>query len=128
MESEGADRKQSEFNMAVSWLGRLNYWFYICDEQSNQMNIYEWFQSLLILTRELITEMKPEEKQELEQTQKRIFPEINRVAMITERTGNKKVPPSLYWQLHEMETKLRTILDDSGLQKKAVDDALKALQ
>ena len=122
------DRQTSEFNMAVSWLNRLNYYFYICDDASQNLDLHGWFQSLMILNRELCTEMK--EAEEAEQTSKAraLFKQINNQLQYQQRTGKKGIPPELYWQLHEYETFLRKVMDKSGLLKRVTEDAMKALR
>jgi hypothetical protein len=55
------DRDQSEFDMAVSYLGRLNALFYQADQAAMNLDIYNWFHALLCLFRELSTEMKEDE-------------------------------------------------------------------
>ena len=122
------DRNISEFNMAVSWLNRLNYYFYKVDEAAENLNLYEWFQGLMILNRELCTEMKPTEEEEHSAKAKALFEKIEKQLSQQKRTGKQSIPAALYWELHEYETFLRKIMDKSGLLKRVQEDALKALR
>jgi len=94
-------REQSEFNMALSWLNRLNYWFYTCDEASSNLDLHKWFQTLIILFRELSTEMK---EKEIEEKQK----ELNDIWQLINQTQARRGSASfinveLYWSLNNFE-------------------------
>ncbi len=123
-----ADRNISEFNMAVSWLNRLNYYFYVCDEAAQNLQLFEWFQSLMILNRELCTEMKKDEEKTQQQQAEELFKEINILLKNQNRKGQTGIPPTTYWKLHKFETSLRKIMDKSGLLKRVQDDAMKSLR
>jgi len=122
------DRQISEFNMAVSWLNRLNYYFYKVDEAAENLDLYAWFQGLMILNRELVTEMKADEETSHNKKAKELFTQIQTQMNQQKRTGRAGIPPALYWELHEYETYLRKIMDKSGLLKRVQEDALKALR
>lgn len=123
-----SDREKSEFNMAVSWLNRLNYYFYKVDEAAENLDSFAWFQGLMILNRELSTEMKDSEETEQTDKAKGLFKQINQQILTQKRTGQQGIPPKLYWELHEYETFLRKVMDKSGLLKRVQDDAYKALR
>lgn len=121
------ERQKSEFNMAVSYLNRLNAVLYTADEAAMDLDVYTWFHSLLALYRELSTEMKPAEIEKFEQTVKEINPKVA-LAMSEQLKGRGDVDHALYQQLHKFEIELRKILKDSGLQMKQQESALKALR
>lgn len=118
------EREQSEFNMAVSYLNRLNSIFYTLDEASASSDLYKWFQGLTVLYRELSTYIKPNEVEEYEA-------EIDRLAKITVKY-NKLIVKDMSWDdvkaLHRFELKLRKVCADSGLQNKMKDSALDSLR
>lgn len=118
---------KSEFNMAVAWLNRLNYWFYSCDDASSRLNAHEWLQNLMILLRELSTEIDPKEMQTKQQEAKLLFEEIIQWDKIEIKKGRMSISPDTYWKLHELEVYLRKKMDKSGLLKKVMSDAAKAL-
>lgn len=116
------EREQSEFNMAISYLNRLNFLFYNADNASMNLDAHSWFMSLLALFRELSTEMKDKEIEE----QENIIEEINK--MMTSYNYKKKVrgipgiENNLYKKLHKLEIYLRKITKQAGLQTKTKDD------
>ena len=123
-----ADRTQSEFNMAVAWLNRLNYWFYVCDEHSHNLDVFNWFQTLMILFRELSTEIDKTKYNEHKTSARVLFQTVNKHVAEKNRKGVAGISPDLYWELHDFEEFLRIEMDKSGLLKKAKEDAAKALQ
>lgn len=114
------DRNQSEWDMAARYLARLDTFFYTADLASMNGDPVEWFNALLILRRELSTEMKP---QEIEHTQN-LKHKIN--TLIRQRPkGNgisRKIDADLYNNLESLEMELRRILKKSGLQNKVSND------
>lgn len=125
----GEDNQQkSEFNMAVAWLNRLNYYFYICDEASHNLDSHQWLQTLMILYRELTTEMTPEIRKEWKTKAKKLFNDLSQSNRQSVRTGQRGIPPDIYWELNDFEEFLRKSMDKSGLLKKMQEDAAKALK
>ena len=120
MESESEKRSQSEFNMAVSYLNRLNVLFYLCNDAAIQLDSYSWFHSLMALFRELSTEMNKDIT--------KLNVSVNKNMGNIRRKGVISIESELYQQLHEFEMKLRKILKDAGLQTKIMEDARKALR
>lgn len=122
------DRAQSEFNMAVSYLNRLNALFYAADESAMSLDAGTWFHVLMALERELSTEMSPDELQDFAKQRTSLNQQLQRQNAQNARTGRAEIPPELYEGLHTYELQLRTILRSAGLQTKIVDDAMKALK
>jgi len=117
-------RQQSEFNMAVSYLNRLNLLFYAADNASMELDAHGWFHALQALFRELSTEMKPQEEERFEALAKEINEELSECNRHQSRTGRVEIIPELYEKLHNYEKSLRKILKDAGLQNRMVDDFL----
>ena len=122
------ERAQSEFNMAVSYLNRMNALFYIADEAAMALDAYQWYHTLLALERELSTEMKPDELARFEKTVQGIAAGVSEWANQRTRNPNSNIDADLYLQLHQLEIDLRTVLKKAGLQNKMMDDAMKALR
>lgn len=122
------ERAQSEFNMAVSYLNRMNALFYIADEAAMNLDAYQWFHSLLAIERELSTEMKPKELVVFEEKIKRIAPEITNWVNEKNKGRIVTIEAELYNNLHTLEIELRKILKSAGLQNKMVEDAMNALK
>lgn len=127
MDLNVAERQQSEFNMAVSYLNRLNFLFYACNEAAMNLKSGEWFHALLAVFRELSTSMKDTE---ITEWNKKIT-EINNMIGADMRKKNQQqgmIQPELYNELHMFEMFLRGVLNKSGLQTKMADEASKALR
>lgn len=122
------NREQSEFNMSVSYLNRLNALFYLADESSMSLNVNQWFHSLYALYRELSTEMKEEEMTELEKKFKKINSLLHEYNDEIKRRGTGSVKSELYDSLHTTELKIRHVLKTSGLQLKMKRDAGSAIE
>ena len=122
------DRPQSDFNMAVSYLNRLNALFYIADEAAMQLNAYAWFQSLLTLFRELSTEMTDTELKEMEEKITKLAKLINNWNDQINKTGKSTIPPELNTNLHRFELDLRKVLKHAGLQLRMKEDPNAALR
>lgn len=122
------DRNQAEFNMAVSYLNRMNVLFSIADDAAMQLDAYTWFHSLLVLRRELSTEMNSKETDNLKQMKTKIQPLVESAVQRTNKTGQSEISSELYDLLDNFELELRRILKASGLQMKMQDDAMKALK
>lgn len=120
------DSGQSEFNMAVSYLNRLNYWFLMCDEASSKMDIYSWLQTLLVIFRELSTEIKETELPKKQECLHQLFIDINNIR--TRKNRQSIINPSLYWKLNDFEIYLRQVMDKAGLQTKRQTSAMAALK
>jgi len=149
--NEGMSREQSEFNMAFSYLNRMNILFYNANQAAIELDMYLWFHSLRALFRELSTEMKEDEvsywngtyeqvekinqngRKEL-QLVKTNGGEIDKInGMLTKQIKNSPgggviVSPELYEALNMFEMYIRGILKDSGLQTKMQAAAEKALK
>jgi len=122
------ERSQSEFNMAVSYLNRMNALFYIADEAAMSLDAYQWFHSLLAIERELSTEMKKGELETFEKNIKAIHPEVTTWVENKNRGLTATIDSELYQNLHDLEIELRKILKSAGLQNKMVEDAMNALK
>lgn len=125
-------QQKAEFNMAVSYLNRLNGLFSQCDQASMSLDIYSWFHSILALYRELSTWMKAEKgkdpKTDFNDRINKVNPQIAHVFQKMESSGKIEIPHDLYMELHEMELTLRQVADKAGLMMKMADDAFDALR
>lgn len=122
------ERQQSEFNMAVAYLNRLNLLFYAADEAAMGLDLYTWQHCLWVLFRELSTEMKEDEINKFTGDIEAAAEQVNTNITKTSRTGKTEVQPELYKRLHDLELRLRKVLKESGLQMRMSEDASKALR
>ena len=128
MGSGNDKRERNEFNMAVSYLNRLNQLLCMADEASITLDAYQWLHSLQAIFRELSTEMQDTEITKFNTTAVDINNDIYKQQSDAKRTGVQYMKPDLYNKLHNYELGLRKILKESGLQTKMVDEASKALK
>lgn len=123
-----SSREQSEFNMAISYLNRLNSLFYEADEAAISLDAHRWFHVLMAIFRELVTELKPDEKTNLLKKSESINEEIVKNSRMMTKKGINAISPPLYKELNDFEIKLREVLNEAGLLKKTMDDASAALR
>ena len=133
--SDNNFREQSEFDMSFSYLYRLNNIIYVIDESSLQLNFWKWFHSLMVLYREVSTELrgdvnsilsKKKEKNEdlkneflvVEGMISKIEPYISKY----KTRGNNGINQQMYKELHVLDIYLRQILKKSGLLVKMRQD------
>ena len=119
---ESNTRDQNEFNMAISYLNRLNSLFYAADTARITLDIHTWFHSLLAIYAELSTEMKTKEITEYNQEVQVINEMVQKYSKQNNRTMKTNVNNQVYMRLHSLELRLRRILKDAGLQNRVVDD------
>jgi hypothetical protein len=122
------EKEQSEFNMSIQYLGRLNTLFYTCNESRINLDLYTWYHTLLALRSELIPEMNNEEIKEIKKLIEIITPVINQHIILSKSTGNQEINPDIYFLLDDLEQKIRIVLKTSGLQLKMKDSPTKALR
>lgn len=118
------EREKTEFNMAVSYLNRINALFYIADEAAMALDINSWFHALLCLFRELSTELKPDEIAAFNIKIAAIRNDINIEGkkMVT-KFNTLEISPKVYNGLHDFEISMRKVMKEAGLQMKMQDDA-----
>lgn len=112
------EREQSEFNMAFSYLNRLNAWFYMAAEAAMKLDSYGWFQALVVIFRELSTEMKDEELENKNKKIKLLNEQVVKNQILCFNTKNIMIPHELWFELHTFELGLRRVMREAGLQQK----------
>lgn len=121
------ERDQSEFNMAFSYLNRLNNLFYLADNASIDLDPHTWLQTLITIFREISTEMKQEEIEEKTKKMMEINVMVRKTIKDSTRTGRVDMNQELYKELHIFELDLRQVMKQSGLQLKMKEDPRLAL-
>ncbi len=81
-------------------------------------NSFEWSNALLALYDELCTEMKDSEKEELYPKIKELCDKSN----VKPGRQQQGIPPDFFWEMNNVELRLRAIFDKSGLQKRVKQD------
>lgn len=118
----------AEFNMAVSYLNRLNSLFYAADESAMNLDAYAWFHALMAIYRELSPLMDQKNLEEAENFRKKIHAMVAKALKLQKLRGITQIDEDLYNELHEFEMKLRKVCKDKGLLMKMQEDARKALK
>jgi len=124
----GNERNQAEFNMAVSYLNRLNVLISICDDASMSLDMNQWMHSLMALFRELSTEMTDKEIENIQASFNHVNTHVQEINQNQIKRGKVEVEQDPYNDLHNIEIKLRKVLKDSGLQMKMKQSASSALE
>lgn len=117
-------KQKAEFNMAISYLNRLNSFFYAADMACYQRDMNGWFNALIILYRELSTEIGMQKRTEFDNRMMELNNELYRMQ---KNINGRGINPNLYMKLHKFEQDLRDITKEAGLQMKMTDDASNAL-
>lgn len=118
MAEEETERNVSEFNMSVSYLNRLNQWFYLAGESSLKLDSFNWFHALTLLFRELSTEMKADEIKKKRDEIPNLNGKVVKNQLACMRTKKISIPKDLWFELFDFELFLRKVCKDSGLQIK----------
>ena len=115
-------RAQSEFNFAIDFLNRLNTWLYAASEAAINLDPFNWFHALMVIRRELFSDMGKEEKILCEQYKEKIHSMLPRALQKIQFGGSKEISNELYKELDGLEIFLRDVLTKSGYKTKFKDD------
>lgn len=116
--------QKAEFNFAVNYLNRLDRAFSAADASAYSRDAYSWFNALLIIYRELSTEITLEESKVFDN---RIL-KLNNDVMSSYAADPPRFSATLFYELHRFEIDMRAITKKAGLQMKMTDDARSALR
>ena len=125
-------RQQSEFDMSFSYLYRLNNVIYLINQSSNELDYWGWFHGLMVLYREVSTELKGDVNNILHLNKEDVKDEFviveKMIASIEpllsryQTKGNNGINYQLYKELHVFDMFLRQVLKKSGLLIKMRQD------
>jgi len=118
MSEENVKREESEFHSSVSYLNRINQWFYYSGKARMSLDAFNWMQSVILIYAELSTEMKKDEQEEVDKIIEELFPDVMKNENVNITTRMKCIPRNLWFRLHRLELKLRNVMRESGLQQK----------
>lgn len=120
---------QSEFNMALSYLARLNYSFWVLNDAKRSRDAVSWVNELAVITDELSTEKPIQNQLSQRLTQlSQMMEEIDQAKKASARTGRNTIKQELFNNLCDYERWIRKVLDEAGLLKKMKDSAADALK
>lgn len=121
------NESQSQFNMAISFLNRLNLYFFAAADAANKLDAYTWFHTLRGLYREMADDMKPEEKNKVEQQIRELIPLVD-IWVKNVNRGVMRMDSQLYERLNDLEIDIRISINKSGYKTKYTNSASLALQ
>lgn len=124
----GNEGEKTEFNFAISFLKRLDAFFWVADEAAIGLDSHAWFHALLVVRRELSPLMNPDELKLADEYKKQIHLKVAASRIRINRTGINEIPDDLYDLMDEFEIKMRSVLKRTGLLMKMQEDAMKALK
>ena len=122
------EREQSEFNLALRTLDRLNYYFWEASFKKQSHDAHGWFYALLQCFDELINDMKTAEKQQKIPYIKALADRVNALSGQRQHNPASSIPRDLFWELRELEWWLRQVAEEAGLLKKMKEDPTKAFR
>jgi len=122
------EANQSEFNMAFSYLNRLNSLFYYASHHAMELNAHGWFHSVLAIYRELTPYIEDDEMKEKNKKMDEINFMISQNTKKHQQSGTNTIDTKLYREIHDFELFLRMVLKRTGLQMRMESDPSKALQ
>ena len=123
-----AQREQSEFNSAVTYLNRLNFLWAVCDEARSECDAFRWFSHLCIIYSELSTEMKKKDERDMfKQRLTELNTRVQQQQAVNQRNARQMITWDLMIDLINLDEDLRRIMKEAGLQTKSVSDPRRAL-
>jgi len=121
---ENTDRQEkSEFSMDFSlfWrLGQIQFW---ADNEQKSLNVYSWFNSLLVLYSEIAPLMKPDQRLFFSQKISELLPFFNSIKNEIKETDSFYIDYNLYNLLLELSIALKIVMVDKGIYLKKKDDS-----
>ena len=115
------ERDKSEFNEAITKLGRIN--IFICEismSRDEPMEASKWIQNLFNLFLELSTKMKKEERINKRNLLFEIKDEVN---LLNNKYGTQKsISKDLYMKLILFEEDLRDVMKESGMDDRLLGE------
>ena len=120
-------REQSEFNMAFSYLNRLNELIYYANYGSRELDAHTWYHALLAWKREISTETNEKEAEQINAIISKLNILVEQNQKNVNKLGRKTINNQTYWLLDMLDTKLRDIMKRSGLLMKTRENPRKAL-
>lgn len=111
----------SEFSMDFSlfWrLGQIQFW---ADCEQKNLDVYNWYHSLLVLYGEIAPLMKPDRRDFFKQKISELLPFFNDIKKDIVEKDNFKIDYTLYNLLQELGTELKIVMVEKGIYLKKKD-------
>lgn len=115
-------KEQSEFNYAVSFLNRLNNWFYLAGLSSFNCEADKWFHALLNVSKEMYDDMSKDDRIKNQDSITVLIPTINSYIVQSQKYNTKQISSETYMLLYDYECFLRIVVKEAGYKTKFKDD------
>lgn len=121
-----SSNRESEFNQGLSFLNRMNAWYYVLGQSKINRDSSLWFDTLATIFTELSDDMNEVEIGECI----RLLNETNTVIAETQNnaSADDAIPGKLYYKLLTWEMYLRKVFNRLGYKTRYKDDPSFALQ
>ena len=123
-----SDKAISEFNDAISFLGRLNYIWYELMLARNNNDIEQMVKCLESMSIALLNDMSKEEEKLCDNYLNELNKELQNIRQFQLQNGYKTITSKFKQIEREFEKLLTRIYDKAGYQTKRSDDPYKALR
>jgi hypothetical protein len=120
-------KEKAEFNSAIHGLNRLNACLAMCDSASMALDMFNWFHGCMAVKRELSVWFSAEQQTHFTEIARAINAMLHHKLRMM-RGVKSPVDDQLYWMLDTMETDLRGVMHEHGLDAKIQEDAMNSLR
>lgn len=114
--------EKSEFNMSFSLFYRLDNLFNALNRASLSLDLYLWYNLILVLYKEIAPLIKKDERDNYKIEMDKLIPEFIRIRGEIEDKGNYNISAGLYQKLQTLEIALRDVVNARGIYLRIKDD------
>lgn len=113
-------QEKSEYSMDFSLFYRIDYLFQRLDQATLNLNLYLWYNLILVLYKEVAPLIKDKDRDNYKKQMEKFLPDFIEIKKAIDETGNADIPIRLYQDLQDFEISLRDVVNDNGfyLRKK----------
>jgi len=106
---------KSEYSMDFSLFYRIDYLFQRLDMATLNLNLYLWYNLILVLYKEVAPLIIDTERDHYKHQMEKFLPDFIEIKKAIEETGNADIPLKLYQDLQDFEISLRDVVNKRGL-------------
>lgn len=114
--------EKSEFSMDFSLFYRINGLLYRLNDASFLMNMYVWYDLILVLWKEVAPLVKPEDRKPYLDRMDEFIPTFIDIKNQIDATGGYVLTLDLYKKLQAFEISLRDIINSKGIYLRVKED------
>lgn len=124
MDQHNQDFDKSEYNLAFTYIYKINELANVCDTASIQLDAYLWFRVLYALKRRLSIKMTNDVREDFDFRLEDINADLEEINRKLEANKKDKIPEvsnTVYKKLHKLQEDLLILADKYGLLIKNLD-------